>query len=62
VVNKYLRKYSISLAIRELQINSTLRFYVTQSEWLSSRKQTTTNAGDDIRGQVLLYTVEGKVY
>jgi hypothetical protein len=34
--------FSIFLAIREMQIKTTLRFQLTQSEWVT---QMTTNAG-----------------
>jgi hypothetical protein len=33
-----------------MQIKTTLRFHLTQSEWLLSRKQT-TNAGEDGEGR-----------
>jgi hypothetical protein len=31
-----------------MQINTTLRFLLTHSPWLSSSKQTTTNAEEDV--------------
>jgi hypothetical protein len=37
-----------SLVTKEMQTKMTVRFHLTQSEWLSSRKQTTTNAGEDV--------------
>jgi hypothetical protein len=41
-----MRKCSTSLAIREIQLKTTLRLYLIQSEW-QSRKQT-ANAGKDV--------------
>jgi hypothetical protein len=37
-----------SLAIKEMQIKTTLRFYLTLLKWLPSRTQTTTNVGEDM--------------
>jgi hypothetical protein len=36
------------LAIKEVQIKMTLRFHLTQSEWLASVTQTIANAGKDV--------------
>jgi hypothetical protein len=43
MVYKYLKKCSISIAIKEKQIK--LLNILSHSEWQSSRKQTMTNAG-----------------
>jgi hypothetical protein len=49
MTNKCMKKCSTSSAIKEMKINMTLRFYLSPSEWLSSRTQTTTIAGEDER-------------
>jgi hypothetical protein len=51
MTTKYMRKWPTFLAKKEIQIKTTLRFHLTQSEWLSSRKQTTstTDIGEDGR-------------
>jgi hypothetical protein len=48
MINKYMKKCSTSLVIKEMKIKKILRFHLSQSEWLSSRKQTIRNVGDDV--------------
>jgi hypothetical protein len=50
----------MSLAMKEMQIKMTLRFHLTPSEWLSSRKQI-TNTGKDVGRKEPLHTVGGNV-
>jgi hypothetical protein len=49
MANKYIFKCSIYLAIREINANQKLHWDSTslQSEWWSSRTQTTNNTGED---------------
>jgi hypothetical protein len=44
-MNKYKWLLNTSVAIREMQVKTTLRFHLTQLEWPSSRKQKTINTG-----------------
>jgi hypothetical protein len=43
-----MKNWSTSLAIKETQIKTTLRFHLTLLKWLSSRTQTTINVGEDV--------------
>lgn len=47
MAKKYLKRSSIALEVREIQIKTSLRFVLPQTEWPRSRKQLATNAGEN---------------
>jgi hypothetical protein len=53
----------VQYALKNIKLKTSLFFYIEispQSEWLSPRKQTITNAGKDV-GKKFLSTDDGKL-
>ena len=61
IAKKNMKRCSTSFIIREIEIETTMRYHLTPSEWPSSKNLQTINAGEGVEKKETAYIVGGIV-